>query len=51
MFFVFLAMTIEVFSRLLGDEPLHLIVLDGSWKEASSIKHNFKMLNHIPKVD
>lgn len=44
------AVDIKDFVKQLDDEPLQLIVLDGTWQEARAIKHNYKILDNIPKV-
>lgn len=44
------AIIVEEFVSRLDGEPLNLIVLDGTWKEAKSIKHNCKFLQDVPKV-
>ena len=44
------AVEIKDFAAQLDDEPLQLIVLDGTWQEARAIKHNCKFLNNIAKV-
>ena len=44
------AVDIKDFAADLDDEPLQLIVLDGTWQEARAIKHNCKFLDNISKV-
>ena len=48
---VSLAVTVEEFSKELDGQPINLIVLDGTWREARSINHNCKFLHNLRKVN